>query len=319
MKFLKWLTSAAVLYFVAGIILIIVGQTDFLTYLLPKVIPPHSAVTSIVKTIGATLIGSGVFTTIIKSSAYSEVFSNILGKIIWSPEYIKRAAENERLLMWKMASKVLYDEKFPAISNEIEDIITSQYFPISHNFYLENVNLTMNISDHPENEDYWCQKEVTEFILKPADKKKTIQYTMDGNIDIPENGEDLTKITITELTVNGVDRTDCIQDVIKGQGLMTQSVQLELANYDEYKIVVRREKVVNKKKNPDKRLYAKHIWKRSKITLICDVGKVYQFAKMGTINDFTPGYEQINENVKITTWEYDGVILPHQGFLLLFK
>lgn len=41
--------------------------------------------------------------------------------------------------------------------------------------------------------------------------------------------------------------------------------------------------------------------------------------KMGTIGEFKQSLEQINNGVKITTWIYNGVILPHQGFMLLFK
>ena len=63
----KFFTSAVTYITAGGIILIILGQTDFIHYLMPNIFPVDSPFNPVIKSIGAALIGSGVFTTIIKS------------------------------------------------------------------------------------------------------------------------------------------------------------------------------------------------------------------------------------------------------------
>jgi hypothetical protein len=123
LKYLQFFTSAVCLSLLAGTILIIPGATDFLHHLLPDLIPVQSPIQTIIKTIGVTFVGSGVFSAIIKSSEYSEIFANVIGEIIWSKKYIQQRTDKKEI--WSMVSRLTYDEKFPLISNEIEDIITN--------------------------------------------------------------------------------------------------------------------------------------------------------------------------------------------------
>jgi hypothetical protein len=123
LKYLQFFTSAVCLSLLAGTILIIPGATDFLHHLLPDLIPVQSPIQTIIKTIGVTFVGSGVFSAIIKSSEYSEIFANVIGEIIWSKKYIQQRTDKKEI--WSMVSRLTYDEKFPLISNDIEDIITN--------------------------------------------------------------------------------------------------------------------------------------------------------------------------------------------------
>lgn len=96
-------------------------------------------------------------------------------------------------------------------------------------------------------------------------------------------------------------------------------MKLHLANEDEYILVIKRNKLVCKKTNPDKRFFAVNIIKGLKVTVIIDKQAQFSFHKMGTINEFIKSEDQINSGVRITTWTYSGVLLPHQGYMLLFK
>lgn len=407
MKLLKWLTSIAAIYLIIGISLIVAGQMHFLSYLIPNWFSENSPVHSVVKTIGAALVGSGVFTSMIKSSAYAKIFSNILGEIVWSKKYVEQTSTTEKMRIWRTVSKVLYEEKFPKISDDIEDIITSHYFPTSHNFYLEGHSLIINICDHPDNKDFWIQKETIEFTLVPNSDENEIIYKTTGNIDLPPfainkkneagNGNDLDsqalsrsvitqKGTLTtskelsndekqvnhsqqdelneqlnstaenmlqaennvtlvdeftdhtafqtlaekaltdltdfntyEILVNGESRLDAQKKPYKEDAQMIQSLELRLVKSAEYKVVIRREKCVYKKTNPDKRFFANSIIKGLKVTVISDINLDCHLHKMGTIKSYSPGYAEIHGSVKITSWHYDGVILPHQGYIVIFK
>lgn len=315
----RFLTSRVFYIFVIGIILIIIGQTNYLNYIFPNFISRDSPLNSIVKTIGAAFIGSGVFTAVIKSSEYTEIFTRIIGEIIWSKKYIEHRKDKKEI--WSMVSRLMYNEKFPDISDELESIIAKHYFPVEHNFYSTNYEFIINLSNCTENEEYWFQIETTNVTIKAQNAEQEIPYRFSGNIDLPERCDipDLTKYEITELTVNGKDQTSRIPPTTISGNLLSHSVELVLKNAEEYKISIQREKIVDKKTNPDKRFFASNIIKDFKLTVIMDKDCTVNLHKMGTIGEFKQSLEQINNGVKITTWIYNGVILPHQGFMLLFK
>jgi hypothetical protein len=296
-----------------------ISQTNYLNYIFPNFIPTGSPLNSIIKTIGAAFIGSGVFTAVIKSSEYTDIFTKIIGEIIWSKKYIEHRKDKKEI--WSMVSRLMYNEKFPDISDDLESIIAKHYFPVDHNFYSTNYEFIINLSNCAVDDEYWHQTETTNVTIKAQNAEQEIPYRFSGNIDLPErdNGNDLTKYEITQLTVNGKDETFRIPPATKSGNLMTHSVELLLKNAEEYKISIQREKTVNKKTNPDKRFFASNIIKDFKLTVIMEKDCIVNLHKMGTIGEFIQVMEQTNNGVKITTWNYNGVILPHQGFMLLFK
>lgn len=201
-RWLRFVTSRVFYISILGVVLIIIGQSNYLNFLLPNIIPIDSPFNAIVKTIGAAFIGSGVFTAIIKSSEYTEIFSKVIGEIIWSKKYIIHRKDKKEI--WSMVSRLMYDEKFPAISNEIEEIISTNYFPVSDNYYTENYEFTINISDHPSNPAFWLQDEVVSMNIKPTSPREKIEYRFAIDIDLPDDAsiEDISNYTIESIYIN---------------------------------------------------------------------------------------------------------------------
>ena len=315
-KILRFFTNAVFLFIAFGCLLIVIGQGSLLNQFI-SIIPKDSPINQIIKSIGASLIGSGVFTAIIKSSEYTKIFSDVIGEIIWSKKYIEQRQDKKEI--WSMVSKLIYDEKFPLISNEIEEIITTHYFPTTHNFYIENQELVMNITDYDEN--FWKQEETQTITVKPIDKEELIQYRFGGNIDLPDTEiEDLTNYTIKLISVNGKDIGDlsptCNE---KKDNLYHYDYAIPLQGFEHYDIVIERCKIVCKKTNPDKRNFAPYIIKNAKVTVITKIAENPTFYRMGTIKDFTQSSTQTNNETKMTTWTYKGLILPQQGFIIILK
>ncbi|HEX7847444.1 MAG TPA: hypothetical protein VF476_16700 [Chitinophagaceae bacterium] len=320
-KFFKFFTSTVFISLAIGIILIIIGTSDFLVYLLPNLVSNTSPVHAIVRTIGAAFIGSGVFTAIIKSSEYSEIFSNVIGEIIWSKKYLEKRTDKKEI--WSMISRLTYDEKFPLISEQIEDIITNHYFPVKHNYYVENYDLCLNVINHPSNTDYWIHEEVISCIVKPINANEKIFYGFMSSIDLPESNTDenpdLTSFKLSSIVVNGIDVEIPALKTIQTPGQLTHEAAIPLQHESEYSLVIKREKILSKRKNPDKRIFAPFIIKDVKATVILDVGMNLDFHKMGTIHEFKKSEEHINGGVKVVSWTYHGLILPAQGFIIIFK
>lgn len=318
----RFFTNAVVLFALFGLILIIIGSGKYATFLFPKFITETSYIHTIIRTIGATLIGSGVFTAIIKSTEYSNIFSKVIGDVIWTEEYIKK--HGNKLHIWSMVSKLLYEGKFPKISNEIEAIITDVYFPIAHNFYLEDYKFTLNLSNHNSNADYWIQSEVITFTIRPTSAKDYIEYKMGGIIDLPislqpQTSTDLSSYQIQSISINDIQQTSQLDNPIKNGDKLTHNLTLTLQNCEEYKISIKRTKCVYKKTNPDKRLFVRYLVKGMTVTIICDATQNPDFHKMGTVHEFEKIDDQTNINSRFVTWHYAGLLLPNQGFIVIFK
>lgn len=318
-KPLRFVTSRVFYVFVLGIVLIIIGQTNYLNYLLSDFIPVNDALNSIVKTIGATCIGSGVFTAVIKSSEYTEIFKNAVGEIIWSKKHIE--IRNDKKEIWSTISRLMYDEKFPDISEELESIVTKHYFPVDHNFYITNYEFTINLNDHLMNSDYWEQMETINTTIKPQAANQQISYKLSGKVEIPgdESIDQLTKFETIKITVNG--KNENLNPITSSisENILSHSYELCLRYAEEYKITIQRKKVVYKKSNPIKRFFASSITKNFKITVITDQRCSAKLYRMGTIAEFEKVLEQLNNGARISTWVYSGIILPHQGFMLHLK
>jgi hypothetical protein len=319
MKRLKFLTSIVFILFAIGCVLIVVGQTEILYFLMPNLTPKNSPVHSIIRSIGGAFVGSGVFTAIIKSSEYTDVFSNVIGEIIWSKKYIAKRGDKKEI--WRMVSRLMYNEKFPAISNEIEDIITNHYFPTSHNFYMENFEMVMNIENIPDNEHFWKHDETISFTLKPTNSNESIVYKFGGGIDLPNDNSypDVTEYKLNKVLVNGIEPQLIPSPPVVENNILKNFIEIPLKNEDQYHIVLKRSKVICKKTNPDKRFFALYLIKGFKVTVIMDNSMNIDFHKMGTINEYQKSDEHINNDVKVMSWSYEGVILPQQGFIIISK
>lgn len=314
----RYFTRPVTIFFIIGLFFIIGGETDMAHYWFPEYIPTKSPLNTILRTVGAALVGSGVFTAIIKSSEYTQIFSNVISEIIWSKKYIDRRADKREI--WSKVSKSLYEEKFPAISDEIEDIIADKYFPTQYNFYIQDEEFTMNIcniQDHPE---FWKQDEILKLTIIPTNANEEIEYKIGGDIDPPGPGiEDITEFKVHKVTVNNNPINTPISPAAPQDGKLTHLVSLTLKGETKYEVFYQRTKVVCKKTNPDKRFFGKYICHNLKVTAILEATMDIILHRAGSLQDFVKEPEQVNNGVKIQSWRYDGLLLPNQGFIAILK
>lgn len=316
----RFVNTAVFGFLFTGVILVIIGETHYLSQLskgLPFQINENSSLHTIIKSIGDALIGSGVFTAIIKSSEYSQVFSKIIGDIIWSKKFIEKRSDKRE--MWSMISRLMYQEKFPLISDEMENIITTEYFPTSHQYYIENYNVIVNITEH--NHDFWKHDESITITLKPTSSSTKINFSFRSAIDLPLSGADCTSYVIEEFLVNGVREDIDPQNVeeITESKYLKHSLSVHLNGSDSYDLLLKRSKILCKITNPYKTFVSQSIIKNLSLTVMMKSGMDIGFHASGTVNKFIEGEDQVNNGVKVKTWSYKGVILPHQGFILIFK
>jgi hypothetical protein len=319
-RIVKFLTNAVFLLTLFGVLLIIIGQSSTISHALIPIFPALEGNTSldqIIKSLGGALLGSGVFTAIIKSSEYTAIFSDVIEKIIWSKEFLTKRSDKKEL--WGLLTRLMYEEKFPELSDEIEEIITKNYIPTETKYYIENYDYLTNILSH--NANFSKHEEVINFTIKTKSTKETIKYSFNAKIDMSTDPAipDETNYVVQEVLVNGSpfnlpSPVPTVQNNIKHFELT-----LTLQGNEEYLISIKRYKVQCIKSNPDKRMFANTFIKDMKVTMIAQTGTNIDLYKMGTIGEFVAATPQNNNGTVFLTWHYKGLILPHQGFCVIFK
>ncbi|MCP9750220.1 hypothetical protein [Ferruginibacter sp. HRS2-29] len=316
-KIQQYLTGVVTLFLFAGVIIIALSQMSFYSQWFNDF--TDQAIRASLKLIGSALLGSGVFTAIIKSDSYAKIFSKIIGEIIWSKKFIEKRQDKEEL--WSMVSSVMYEEKFPDINEDLEKIIMYEYLPTNQEYYIQDYKFLVNINHKVG--DFWQQNETISFNIIP--KQKGIKFTHEvmtsiqhplGNIQ----GNDLTACKVTRVMVNDEDANMTIPDSVIEDGYTKHSMSIPLeSDCAEYRVQIQREKMVDSIANNDKRMFSTHIVKDMEITVISRVGINIGLHPGGTINSFIPSDPEINGNSKMMKWAYKGLILPKQGFILIFK
>jgi hypothetical protein len=123
--------------------------------------------------------------------------------------------------------------------------------------------------------------------IKPINGSEKIFYIFSGSIDLPENIDPgITTYNVTSIIVNGIPKDIPAAYITKEKNHLHHRFSIELHHENEYDLIIKREKILSKKRNPDKRAFAPYIIKDAKISVIVDIGMDVDFHKMGTINDF---------------------------------
>lgn len=315
----NFFTNSVVILISVGILLIIIGVTGFISNLLASSLEYYKpSIDNILRTIGTAILGGGVFTALVQSQRFTEVYKKVFEDALWKPDFLKKRGDIREV--WNNVSRVLYQEKFPDLSSEIEEIITTEYFPTNHKFYVEKYDLTITLIN--KNEHFIEHVEYLNVVLKPAKNETDLNYCFRSLINFPpliEGVEDETDLHIEELIVNGqtmpVDDKIFTKSKTNSQHLFDFNLPLQLAG--EHNIILKRKKTLERSSNKDKRFFARYFQKDVTVTVIAPIGINIDLFSMGTVNNFIKSSEQVNNGLKILKYYYNGLILPKQGFFIL--
>lgn len=320
-KFFKFLSSTVVLLIAVGIVLIIVGVTGFISSLLSESLSAYKApIDNILRTAGAAILGGGVFSALVQSQRFTEVYQKVFEDALWKPDFLKRRGDIREV--WNNVSRVLYQEKFPDLSSEIEEIITTEYFPTNHKFYVENYDLTITLV--PRNNHYLEHVEYLNVTLKPAKNESEVSYKFCSIVSDPpifDGMGDETDLIVEELILDGekIDVDDKIFTKERKDNQHVFDFNLPLTPGIEHNIIIKRKKILEKTSNKDKRFFANYFQKDVNVTIVAPVEIAVELYAMGTVKKFIKSSEQLNGGLKILKYYYNGLILPKQGFFILIN
>lgn len=294
--------------FLGGISLIL-GYTSF---------DNQKWIRELLKTVGTTIISSGVFAAIVKSSQFLDIFKGELRDIIFCDENLSNRKDINDI--WNKVSKHLYKEKFPEISDKLSNTLKG-YFPLDTEYYYEDYRKTIDISFHPEDSQYMIFEETEEFIIK-SNTLEEIEYKSSVSFKFPNNEKNkLSNYELINLSINEnqYDAKDVLTEKTnKEKCIISTNILCKLKGSSEYRVKKQEKKCYSLDIENTKGHLAKWLFNKYYLEVTYPEELEIKFYENGIENAFNTNFRK-NNGVKILKADTKALILPNQGTRLIFK
>lgn len=305
-KIKKWFKrNLTWVYFTIAIIFILFPSTSYSPFTVYW--------NNLIQKIGFVGLTSGVFASVLKSIQFTGLFKEELTKIISGTEFLNNRKDLPDL--WKKISKSIYDQKFPEISDLLEDRILTTYFPMDTNHY--NEDFVVSIVIHDINDDFiinYTQTIEYNAILDSENNISTIGYTetITDDKDVDEKNE------LLSFKVDGmeVDLDKC-REVKKEDGYIKHIHNVQISGKKKFKIFLKVKNTYSLKEENFKLLRFNTITRNIDVTVSYNNDIEVSFFNIGLVNNFKPIHTDIKNT--LSRRHRDDLILPKQGFGLSFN
>lgn len=267
------------------------------------------------KSIGSAIFVGGIFSVILKSLQLMGIFNEELVKVIYDTKflYIRRDIRE----IWKNVSKVLYESKFPEISDRIENTIFETYFPTKSDYYYDTYQENIVIEFCDEAKEFIEVIEDIGFIIKATDKSQKIFYGYSTIID-RFKGDTTADFDLLELIINDLDWKEKCNITIDKQNnkFVKVNYNVELIGCKEYNIKRKVKKIYSIVSNQTKGFRTKRLVNNLELHITFPAELNVTFYPTGTIEE----YIDRAKDAKNLIWrEYNGLLFPKQGYRLIFQ
>lgn len=303
-------SKLAVLYYlILGIVMILVGFNNLL----------GESFSHALEVTGTTIISGSVFVSIIKSKQFTEIFKEQLHDIVYCENHFNNRKDIPQI--WEKASKALYNDKFPELSNNLEETL-KKYLPISSTKYFENYEYKIDISFDTEHLDYINLKEEENFTIK-AENTSSTDYTSSAVFNKSSNNDLISFYQLLDFKVNGKSSMPNNNEftVINNntEAKIIAKHKRSFTGKKEYLIEKQEWKRYSLKNENTKSHTCRWIFNNYKMEIIHPKELEVKFYENGTLGNFNIKLRDIGNNLRTLTCEYKGIMLPSQGVRLIFR
>ncbi|GAA4464058.1 hypothetical protein GCM10023093_13670 [Nemorincola caseinilytica] len=258
-------------------------------------------------------LGAGIFTFMMKSFQYTNVFKEELIKVISTTQYL--ANRKDLSDYWAKVSRVLFEDKFPDISHRLLEDIRKFYLPTNSIMYYEGTEHTIEIL--LDNELTGECRLKRKFKLKAIPEHSNCEHFYTFGISIPAAYIGAATFA-TKVYVNGQIKLETAlrqkEDFVAKDGNFGKEFSVELFGEQEYDI--KREEEVSYNIYNDNILFfqSNKILKGLTVNLHYPKDKLtIEFKKCGTLAKYNS-----DENITANSarFVYDGLIYPEQGYYI---
>lgn len=276
---------------------------------------PNAQFSGILRAAGLAILSSGVFAATLKAFQFSGVFREELISIIYNVDHLEQRKDIEDI--WKAVSKIIYQKKFPDISDAIHRTILSTYFPTNINFYYDSIKQDVKYQLVPGKEGFLDQKDFLKINVKAVDKSKfTINYAVEQFRS--KTDTDDTSFALKDLTINRKNETTKYQKLATENtqseiGLLSTKFEIELEGSETYSIIVRSAKRFSIDYDSNKEFVSSKFVAQFDLTVEHPESIEPMFFALGTAKAFS---EEGSDEATLRR-SYKHLIFPQQGYKLL--
>lgn len=309
----------------AGIVLLLIGYfaIDAQTY--PRA---HGFTVAIGTVFG---IGS-VFGAVVKSFQFTGVFEQALSDVIYAERFVVLRKDLEDI--WKRVFREVNRERFGNFSDEVHQTFMTEYFQTdsekNKNHYYKSIVRSIDVSWKDESKGEVIYDGTTTVVIQPFVKGTDDVYTpvfrhsiKDGlEFDPTEwklnNTELASRTSDGEITKN-IDYTISTSDELDERGHYVTKVDIPLSGSEDYTIVRKSQMTIPLAKKPYVRIPNNTYVAKLQVFVDCTADGIrVNLETLGTTKGFKPIGGYVDLERKKLRQEYDGIMLPQQGFMIIF-
>lgn len=266
------------------------------------------------RTIGATALASGLFSFLMKSSQYSDIYKEELLSIMYDTEHLAKRKDLPEI--WENVSKVLFEDKFPAISKNVTNDVKNSYLLKDHILYYDEYEQTIEIELIDKENEIIKVSQKSSYTIYPTDTGCKIPQTTNNTIKYSDT-KDSVSFVINSFSINGVPQNVILKEIDeKEKKQVKHSFTFKLTdpvkNKVEHTITkiysLKSDYVIGTKKNAIVNNFSLMITLKGDLSI--------DFHEVGTLKPFTPR-NITNQHVK--EFKYKGLLYPKQGYLFIVK
>jgi hypothetical protein len=264
--------------------------------------------------IGYTVLTSGVFAGILKSFQFIGIFKTEIENVILQSSFVKK--RNDLPELWKAISAQIYKQKFPEISQDLQEMILSNYFPTDHDFYYDQAYVSINVTGLSD-DGILSYTQTQKFMVKLAEGVTDVTMKHMYSID---KGENIT-LANNELEYYKIDNVDVKADIKthdeETEFKISRTCSYEVSNKKEFVLEIKEFRHQSLKSDNYKLFRTSKITREMNVNISYPDNIVVSFFNVGVVDRFERIH--VGSPNSITRIHKKGLILPHQGFGMTFE
>ncbi len=264
--------------------------------------------------VGDVFLVGAVLGYISNAAMYMGIFKKELEGVVLEEKFIEKLKPQEIASLWERITKKLFQSRFKGISSNLLSLIKDNYLPGQRSIYYSNYKSNVTIEWQDREKEIVKVTSVNHFkMVTESVDKFTVpwkSWTRVGN-----GAENPYSMQITKYKINGEDaelqKTDL--GIVDGEHVFECKVSLEGSKvYDVQNVI---EKIYSLREDFDKCFRAGYIVENYTLAVRYPDDMLLQFASRGTCMDF----EIVAQSSNSLTAQYDGLILPKQGYVISIR
>jgi len=272
-----------------------------------------SVVNEISKWIGNTFIVGCIVGFMSSYAQFRGVYKNDLEDIIYNIDFLEKRKDIQEI--WANVSQVLFEKKFPEISDDLLCDIREKYLLGDIDYYCSNFVSSQTISWHDKASRFIKVTEEYVFNVITTSGDREVDFTGTFSAEICRDDKE-SYIKIDQYLVNG-NLIDCDPKETRTEDMITLETKIKLKGHTTYSVKREMTKVYCLDNDYYIGFSAKTIVKDLRVQIFNEIKDDIElkFVPRGVLKT----YKNNKKRADYLEYEYNGLILQKQGFVILLK